>query len=44
MIYKNKRTGAIVDSSFKITGKDWEEVKPKAKPRSQKATSKKVEE
>lgn len=25
--YKNTKTGAIVDSPFKLSGKDWEQVK-----------------
>lgn len=29
MRYKNKRTGAIIDSPFKVLGKDWELVEPK---------------
>lgn len=31
MKYKNIKTGAIVDSSSKITGKDWEVVETEAK-------------
>lgn len=41
MIYKNKKTGNVIEVTGKLTGGDWEEVKPpKAQP-SRKKTVKK---
>lgn len=35
MRYKNTKTGAIVDSSFKIYGKNWVEYNPNEEPKKQ---------
>ena len=33
MRYKNTKTGAVIDSPFVIKGDNWEEIKPKPKPK-----------
>ena len=33
MKYKNTKTGAVIDSPFVIKGDNWEEIKPKPKPK-----------
>lgn len=33
MRYKNIKTGAVIDSPFVIKGDNWEEIKPKPKPK-----------
>ena len=33
MRYKNTKTGAVIDSPFVIKGDNWEEIKPKQKPK-----------
>ena len=33
MRYKNTKTGAVIDSPFVIRGDNWEEIKPKPKPK-----------
>ncbi len=43
MRYTNTKTGAIVDSSFKIVGENWEEVKPKRKEPDKKTETEKKE-
>ena len=43
MRYKNTKTGAVIDSPFVIKGDNWEEIKPKSKPRPKKKTVKKEE-
>ena len=33
MIYRNTKTGAIIDSPCIVRGGDWVEVKPKQEPK-----------
>ena len=33
MRYKNTKTGAVIDSPFKVSGKHWEEHKAKEPPK-----------
>ena len=33
MRYKNTKSGAVIDSPFVIKGDNWEEIKPKPKPK-----------
>lgn len=33
MKYKNTQTGAVIDSPFVVKGDNWEEIKPKPKPK-----------
>lgn len=44
MRYKNTKTGAIIDSSFKIYGKRWEEYKPEEVTKEPEPTEEYVEE
>jgi len=37
MRYRNKRTGVVIDVRGKVSGGDWEEVKPAPAPRKPKA-------
>lgn len=44
MRYKNIKTGAIIDSPFKIYGDDWVEYTTKAEPKKTETTEEYVEE
>lgn len=41
MQYRNIKTGAVIDTQSKITGKNWEPVKAPSKKPVKKGTSKK---
>lgn len=43
MKYKNTKTGAIIDSPFKISGGDWVELKKEDKPKAKKVEEVKKE-
>lgn len=32
MKYRNTKTGAVIDVNSKISGENWEEIKPNKKP------------
>ena len=40
MIYKNKKTGNIINIACRLNGEDWEEVKTTSKPLVKKAVKK----
>lgn len=43
MIYKNKKTGNVINISCELSGEDWEEVKVPSKSPAKKAVKKNAE-